>query len=69
MIAGCGLSIRSVQEAGWGAWPVLFARTWPNVLVARRERLKEIPPAPLGRTCVRSKNGRLEIETTAAAQR
>jgi hypothetical protein len=62
-------AIHSVQEAGWGAWPVLFARTWPNVLFATRERLKEIPAAPLGRTCVRSKNGRLEIETTTAMQR
>jgi hypothetical protein len=61
-------TLRSIQEAGWGAWPVMYARTWPNVLVASRERLQELSLTALGSTCIRLKDGRLEIDTVTAAR-
>jgi hypothetical protein len=47
----------SVDQAGWGAWLVLFGRSWPNALIAARDLML---PA-VGQICIRTQNGRLEM--------
>jgi hypothetical protein len=54
-------TMQAVQEAGWGFWPVAFARSWPNVLSAEQGRLAELdlPPRAI---CARLRGERLELE-------
>jgi hypothetical protein len=58
-------TLHRVQEAGWGAWPVLFARTWPNVLAVSREQLAVLEAGVTRRieTCIVVKAGRLESQS------
>lgn len=60
-------TLHAVQEAGWGAWAVLFGRTWPNALASARDRFAELGPdlAFHGEACARTSAGRLEIRSTS----
>jgi hypothetical protein len=59
--------LRHIWEAGWAAYPILVARTWPSFLPAVLTKLGPSAPelARAGRTCARVKQGRLELESSA----
>jgi len=56
--------LKHVKEAGWAAFPILFARTWPNFVPWAVSELVPSSPelASAERSCVRVRDGRLEIE-------
>lgn len=56
-----------VREAGWGAWLVLAARTWPNFLGAMRDGAFVIGRVPVSKVCRAVASDRLTLRVEGAA--
>jgi hypothetical protein len=54
-----------MKEAGWMSFPILFSRTWPNMLswIMAEHSAKLTPILGTGKVCAVVRDGRLEIES------
>jgi hypothetical protein len=60
--AEAGKQWEQVKEAGWAAWPVLWGRAWPHYVPLLMGPAIDWNKASGGKSCVRHRQGRLEIE-------
>ena len=58
-----------MQEAGWGAYPVIAGAAWPTYIPWLQELAKSSPSPFDGRTCAVLKDGRLDMTVTLVSGR
>ncbi|MCC6524960.1 MAG: hypothetical protein IT373_20050 [Polyangiaceae bacterium] len=53
--------LEHMKEAGWTAYPIAFARIWPNLVRDDATLHQLLPVGDARRTCLRTADGRLEL--------